>query len=186
MKLLLAVVTTIAVAVAPAYPLAAWADHQSGAQDDHQKAAGRDEDRDRDRGAVKEQDQRQIQQGEDELRKNGQAAEQKVPAGQQQISGKVQSAQGDTIVVKTDDDRTITVNIAQVDPKIREVVRVNESITVLGVLSGNQMVAHVIQGGTSGETSGSALPRDATDGAKDKPGDLKKDGLDKQDDSTKK
>lgn len=185
MKLLLAVVTTIAVAVAPAYPLAAWADHRSGAQDDRQKG-GRDEDRDRDRGAVKEQDQRQIQRGEDQLRDKGQAAEPKVPADQQQISGKVQSAQGDTIVVKTDDGRTITVNIAQIDPKIREVVRVNESITVLGVLSGNQMVAYVIQGGTSGEASGSALPRDATDGAKDKPDELKKDGLDKQDGSTKK
>lgn len=73
--------------------------------------------------------------------------------GHERITGRVLSAQGDTVVIRTDGGHRIAVNIAGVDPEIRNAIRVNDAITVLGRRSEDRMLARAARAGAPDDAS---------------------------------
>ena len=86
----------------------------------------------------------------------------------QRIHGKVQSVSGNTVTVKADDGRTLTVDAAQVDASIRGALTKDEGVTLIGFKGSdaNKFTARYIQQDSSdasrgGKVAGPAAP--ATD-----------------------
>ena len=56
----------------------------------------------------------------------------------QRIHGRVQSVQGSQLVLKADDDRTVNVNMSEVDAGVQKALKPGERVTVIGTYRGNQ------------------------------------------------
>jgi hypothetical protein len=87
--------------------------------------------------------------------------------GWQRIHGRVQAVQGDSMRFRTDDGRTLTVDLSPVGDEIRRALRAGESVTVIGYdwTGPNQLRAEYVQQDSSdpsrgGSVAPSASPRE--------------------------
>ncbi len=74
----------------------------------------------------------------------------------QRVHGKVEKVEGNTLTFKTDDNKTVTVDMAQVGENIRKALTPGESITVAGQWKGDDkhLVARFIQQDSSNPQRG--------------------------------
>jgi ribosome maturation factor RimP len=88
----------------------------------------------------------------------------------QRIHGSVVGVQGNTLTFKTDDGRTLTVDVSKVDPAVRSALTPNETATIIGTpgSQANQFTARYVQqdssdpsrGGTVAGQTGAASDQD--------------------------
>jgi hypothetical protein len=79
----------------------------------------------------------------------------------QRIHGIVQSIRGNTLTLKADDGRILTVNTADVSPSVRRALRVGQGVEVVGRLRGdpNHVTARFIQRDSSNVARGDHVTR---------------------------
>jgi preprotein translocase subunit YajC len=77
----------------------------------------------------------------------------------QRIHGKVQSVSGNTVTVKADDGRTVTVDASQVDAGIRGALTAGEGVTLIGFKGSdaNKFTARYIQQDSSDPSRGGTI-----------------------------
>jgi hypothetical protein len=80
------------------------------------------------------------------------------------IHGRVQSVEGNTMRLRTDDGRTLTVDLAPVDQSIRQALRQGESVTVIGYdwTGSNQLRAEYVQQDSSDPSRGGSVAPSAS------------------------
>jgi preprotein translocase subunit YajC len=78
----------------------------------------------------------------------------------QRVHGKVQSVSGNTVTVKADDGRTLTVDAAQVSAEIRGALKPDAGVTLVGFAGAQptQFTAQYIEQDSSASAAPSALP----------------------------
>jgi outer membrane lipoprotein SlyB len=84
--------------------------------------------------------------------------------GWQQIHGRVQSVQGTTMTFRADDGRTLTVDLAQVSPQVRQALQQGEGVTVIGHdwTGRNQLRAEYVQQDSSDPSRGGSVAPSAS------------------------
>lgn len=76
----------------------------------------------------------------------------------QRIHGSVVGVQGNTLTFKTDDGRTLTVDVSKVDPAVRSALTPNEKATIIGAPGqANRFTAQYVQQDSSDPSRGGAV-----------------------------